>query len=507
MRETPYFARITTAIFCHPDERRDLCKDSSPDLNRGQNDKFHELNNMLPQIKPSKKQIYLDHAATTYLDPRVKKTMEPFWSDYFGNPSSLYKKGREGSNALYTARKTVAGLINARSDEVIFTAGGSESINLAILGVARQFRLKNKEGGHLIASSIEHHAVLHCLEALAQEGFSFTLIDVDQEGFIKIDELKAAVRPDTILVSVMYANNEIGTIEPIGKIGSWLKNLNSDRKQKNLLPILFHTDACQAAGSLNIDVQKLGVDLFSANGSKIYGPKQTGFLFCRTGVKLRPLIFGGGQEKNLRSGTENVAGIVGLAEALKLAQKDQTKENKRLIGLRDYFTTKLLKIIPKVVVNGPAIKPHLASPSKGEELNKPLLTKEGKGEVNLNRLPNNINVSILDVEGEALLLYLDSYNIAVSTGSACTSQSLDPSHVILAIGKPYEYAHGSIRFSLGKQTTKQDLDYVLKVLPGIVEELRRISPVNLNMDKPQQVTMEKAFIGENMNKFRNKKIK
>lgn len=441
---------------------------------------------MLPQIKPSEKSIYLDHAATTYLDPRVKEAMEPFWDDYYGNPSSLYKKGREALNATSTARKTIAEILNCKPDEIVFTAGGSESINLAILGAARQWRLHNPTGGHIISSAIEHHAVLHSLDALKQEGFTTTLIDVDQDGFIKLDELKSTIQPDTILVSVMYANNEIGTIEPIFEIGKWLKDLNEQRIADKLPKILFHTDACQAAGALELDVQKLGVDMLSANGSKIYGPKQTGFLFLRSGVRVRPLIFGGGQEKNIRSGTENVAGIVGLAEALRLAQAEREQENKRLQELRDYFMNEIEAKVPKIVFNGP---------------------DERKPHDKILRLPNNINVSILDIEGEALLLYLDSYNIAMSTGSACTSTSLDPSHVILAIGRPYEYAHGSMRFTLGKQTTKEDIDYVMTVLPGIVEELRRISPVNLNPEQPEQVSLEKAFVGQNMDKFRNQKIK
>ena len=447
---------------------------------------------MLPKIKPSKKVIYLDHAATTYLDPRVKKTMEPFWIDYFGNPSTLYKKGREADNAIKVARANIAKILNTKPDQIIFTAGGSESINLAILGVARQWRLQNPTGGHIISTVIEHHAVLHSLDALKQEGFETTLIDVDEFGFINLEDLKKAVRPDTILISVMYANNEIGTIEPIYKIGKWVKENNEVRIKNKEPRIVFHTDACQAAGSLDLDVQKLNIDLLSANGSKIYGPKQTGFLYVGSGIRLRPLIFGGGQEKNLRSGTENVAGIVGLSEALVLAQKAKSKENKRLQVLRDYFMDQLQKKIPKIVFNGPDER---GSKNKFNDRDRSV------------RLPNNINVSILDIEGEALMLYLDSYNIAMSTGSACTSTSLDPSHVILAIGKPYEYAHGSMRFTLGKQNTKADIDYVMKVLPGIVEELRRISPVNLDPKKHTQVSMEKAFVGENMKKFRNSKIK
>jgi cysteine desulfurase len=448
---------------------------------------------MLPKIKPSKKAIYLDYAATTPVDPRVKKAMEPFWSDYFGNPSSLYKKGREGTNAIAVARKTIADIIGARADEIIFTAGGTESINLAIFGVARSYELSQKKKGHIIASSIEHHAVLHSLDALKQEGWEITLLDVDEFGFVKFEDLKKALRDNTVLVSIMYANNEIGTIEPIAKIGHWVQSQNVERKAHNLNPVYFHTDACQAAGTLDIHVQKLGVDLMTVNGSKMYGPKQVGFLYVKSGTRLKPLIYGGGQEKNLRSGTENVPGIVGLAEALKLSQKEKDKENKRLIKLRDYFITKLFQQVPKIVLNGPDDR----------------IKKENKHPktMGITRLPNNINVSILDIEREALLLYLDSYNIAMSTGSACTSTSLDPSHVILAIGRPYEYAHGSMRFTLGKSTTKQDIDYVMKVLPGIVEELRRISPVVLDKKNPTAITMEKAFVGENMKKFTNSKLK
>lgn len=452
---------------------------------------------MLPNIKPSKEVIYLDHAATTPLDPKVRKAMEPFWDDFYGNPSSLYGKGREADFAIKNARSVIAGLIGAKPDEIIFTAGGTESINLAIFGVARSNPLVSKDGQtnkpHLITSAIEHHAVLHSYEALAREGYETTLVDVDEQGFIKLDELKAAVRPETILISVMYANNEIGTIEPIAEIGKWLKALNIERVAAKLPKIYFHTDACQAAGALDVSVQNLGVDLMTINGSKMYGPKQAGFLYVKAGTKLRPLIYGGGQERNFRSGTENVPGIVGLAEAFRIAQEGREAENARLIELRDYFIDQLFEKIPKIVLNGPDernIESGISNIEKGTQ-----------------RLPNNINISILDIEGEALLLYLDSYNIAMSTGSACTSTSLDPSHVILAIGRPYEYAHGSMRFTLGHATTKKHIDYVLEVMPAIVEELRRISPVNLDPEHPEQITMEKAFIGENMQKFRNDKVK
>lgn len=445
---------------------------------------------MLPDIKPSKKVIYLDHAATTPLDAQVREVMEPFWDNFYGNPSSLYGKGREADFAIKNARSVIAGIIGSKPDEIIFTAGGTESINLAIFGVARSFPVYSKDGQvskpHLITSAIEHHAVLHSYEALAREGYDTTLVNVDEFGVIDIEELKASVKPETILISVMYANNEIGTIEPIVEIGKWLKQLNAERIAQKLPKIYFHTDACQAAGALDIQVQNLGVDLMTVNGSKMYGPKQVGFLYVKSGTKLRPLIYGGGQERNFRSGTENVPGVVGLAEAFRLAQEGREKENTRLAQLRDYFIDGLFNKIPKIVLNGPDDRTH-SGPAR--------------------RLPNNVNVSILDIEGEALLLYLDSYNIAMSTGSACTSTSLDPSHVILAIGRPYEYAHGSMRFTLGKSTTKEDIDYVLEVMPGIVEELRRISPVKLDPENPEQITMEKAFIGENMQKFRNDKVK
>jgi cysteine desulfurase len=409
---------------------------------------------MMPRISKSKKNIYLDHAATTYLDPRVLAVMKPFWMKDFGNPSSLYQKGRQANSAIESSRKEIAGMINAKRGEIIFTAGGTESVNLAIFGVARAKWLngaRNTEEPnfrpHFLASAIEHHAVLHSFEALNRQGCQAQTIRVDREGFIKLDELKAAIKPETILVSVMYANNEIGTIQPIGEIGDLLKKENEKRKKHNLLPILFHTDACQAAGFLDLNVQKLGVDLMSVNGSKIYGPKQTGFLYVRAGINLEPVIYGGGQERNLRSGTENVAGIAGLAKAFALAQKSRQKESDRLAKLRDYFTGQVCRKISGVTLNGPSG----------------------------NRLPNNVNVSFAGVEGEALMMYLDSYNICVATGSACTAQSPDPSHVLLAIGLSDNIARSSIRFTLGQKTTKSDLDYVLKVLPGLVTELRKVN--------------------------------
>ncbi len=423
---------------------------------------------MLPRIKPSKNLIYLDHAATTPVDPRVKKAMDPFWISDFGNPSSLYKKGRAGTVAIAAARKTIAGIIGSRPDEIVFTGGGTESINLAIFGIARAFELAQKRKGHIIASTIEHHAVLESLNALEQEGWHKTLVPVDETGTIKLDVLKKSIQKDTVLISVMHANNEIGTIEPIQEISKWLRTENEQRQAKGIPKIYFHTDACQTAGSLDVTVQKLGVDLMTANGSKLYGPKQIGFLFVKAGTKIRPLIFGGGQERNLRSGTENVPGVVGLAEALRLANKEKQKESQRLTDLRNYFINQLFKKVPNILLNGPGVQKKSAPKMHGRTKQVQQKTETDR------RLPNNINVSILNIEGEALLLYLDSYNIAVSTGSACTSTSMDPSHVILAIGRARAYVDGSMRFTLGKSTTKKDIDYLMNVLPGIVAELRRI---------------------------------
>ncbi|MBU6414693.1 cysteine desulfurase [Patescibacteria group bacterium] len=424
-------------------------------------------------------EIYLDHAATTYLDPRVKSAMDLYWEEEFGNPSSLYRTGRRAKDALDGARASVARMLNAKPDEIIFTGGGTEAINLAIFGGAHFYSniLKNvgMSRGHLITSKIEHHAVLRSCEALEKEGFEVTYLNVDENGLVNPEDVKRALRPDTILVSVMYANNEIGTIEPIEEIAQIIREYREEKRKlvaegdKNVherLP-LFHTDACQAAGALDVNVQKLGVDLLAFNGSKMYGPKGVGCLYVRRGVQLKPLIYGGGQERGMRSGTENVPGIIGFAKAFEIAHEEKEKENKRLTKLRDYFISELQTRIPKVVLNG--------HPTR--------------------RLPNNVNVSVLDIEGEAVILHLDSYGIAISTGSACTSESLDPSHVILALGRPYEYAHSSLRFTLGRRTTKEDLDYVLEVLPEIVEKLRRISPVRMETGQTT-VSHPEAFAGQ-----------
>jgi cysteine desulfurase len=400
----------------------------------------------------------------------VIKAMLPYFSQVYGNAGSLHQPGRKALMAISRARKTIAQILNCKSEEIIFTGSGTESDNLAIFGAARA----NKNfGNHIITSNIEHHAVLYPCEQLEKEGFKVTFSKVDKDGLLSLDSFKKAINDNTILVSVMYANNEIGTIQPIEKIGAIIKDVREERKKRGLkVPIFFHTDACQAAGYLNLDVQKLGVDLLTLNGSKIYGPKGTGILYIKAGTRIEPIIFGGGQEWGKRSGTENTPGIVGLAEALKIAQKNRKKESQREKKLRDYFIKEILKNISKVVLNG--------HPQK--------------------RLPNNINISILDIEGEAMLLWLDKYGIFVSTGSACDSQSLEPSHVILALSRPYEYANGNLRFTLGRKTTKKDIDYVLRVLPKIVKELRKISPVKVELNA-KNISSPEAFISQGLPHF------
>jgi cysteine desulfurase len=395
------------------------------------------------------KRIYLDHAATTYLDKRVKNAMDSYWHKNFGNASAIYKEGREAKIVLDGSRRIIADLIGARSDEIIFTSGGTEGNNLAILGVIAnvgKFHFPGTKSAkpHVITSNIEHHSVLYPIKELEKRKLiEASYIKAGKNGIINSKDVAGELRSSTVLISIMYANNEIGTIQPISEISKIVKNV------RNRQTVFFHTDACQAGEYLSMDVQKLGIDLMTANGSKIYGPKGTGFLYVKNGVKLQPFMHGGNQENGLRPGTENIPGIVGLAEAFKIARKERKKESERLIKLRDYLIRNILEKIPNVILNG--------------DLNK--------------RLPNNVNISILNVEGESMVLYLDEKGIACSTGSACTSGSLDPSHVITALGRRHEYAHGSLRFSLGRRTTKKDIDYVLKVLPPIVEKLRQMSPV------------------------------
>jgi cysteine desulfurase len=398
------------------------------------------------------KKIYLDHAATTYVREEVLEKMLPYFSEKFSNPSGIDQDALYIRNDIDAARKTIANILQTQLDTIIFTSGGTESCNAAIFGVAKKYKEKGK---HIITTKIEHHAVLHAMERLEKEGFDITYLIPNECGFVSAKQVKDAIREDTILVSVMYANNEIGTVLPIAEIG---KELLKWRKKNNTVFPYFHSDACQAGGTLDLSVEKLHIDLLTINGSKIYGPKGIGLLYKRRGVKIEPLIIGGGQEFGWRAGTENVPAIIGFANALELAHREKGIENARLIELRDYFWNQMKEKIQKVTLNGADL---------GDETI---------------RLPNNLNVSILDIEGEAVLLYLDAYHIVCSTGSACTSDSLDPSHVLLACGLPYEFAHGSIRFTLGKRNTKEDIDIVMKYLPEVIEKLRKISPVNLNMD-------------------------
>ncbi len=390
--------------------------------------------------------VYLDHAATTPLEPRVFEAMKPYFKDKYGNPSSFHSVGKAVKDDIDQARSRIAKLVGARTDEIIFTSGGTESDNLAVLGFARE---NAERGKHIITTPIEHHAVLHAIERLEKEGFEVTYLDVDETGLVDSKSVIREIRPDTILVSIMYANNEIGTVEPVAEIGNMIEKHRRDNDSE--FPI-FHTDACQAAGALEINTKRIHVDMMTLNGSKIYGPKGVGLLFARRGIKLRPLMYGGGQESGLRPGTENTAGIIGLAKALEIADQEKNKESERLIKLRDELIKGIRNKINRVRLNG--------HPQR--------------------RLPNNVNFSIADIEGEALLLYLDAKGIYCSTGSACTSASLDPSHVIMSLGLPSEVAHGSVRFTLGRSTTEDDIGYVLEVLPPLVERLRRISPVKID---------------------------
>ena len=386
-------------------------------------------------------EIYFDHAATTYVDERVKEAMDRYFSEEYGNPGSFNTVGLRAKNAMDESREKTAKILNCTPQEIIFTGSGTESINLAIKGFVRAN--KNK-GNNIITQKTEHEAVLETCKYLEkEEGFEITYLNVDEYGLVKLDELEKAIANETMLDSIMYANNEIGTVQDIKAISEICK------KHK----IKFHTDACQAAGYLDIDVQNLGIDLMSINGSKLYGPKGIGLLYVKKGTMLKPIIHGGGQEFGLRSGTENVPYIVGMAKALEIAQGEKEHEVMRLINLRDYIINNILENIPKTFLNG-----HPSS-----------------------RLPNNVNITFLDVEGEAIMLMMNEYGICASSGSACTSKSLDPSHVILATGLPYEAAHGSIRFTLGKMTTKEGINKLLKILPGIIEYLRQVSPVNLSL--------------------------
>ena len=418
--------------------------------------------------------FYFDYASTTPVDPAVIKAMQPYFTKEFGNPSNLYKLGREAKRAIERATIKITEVLNCRPDEFIFTGSATEADNLAIAGTARA---NCKAGNKIIISNIEHKAVLSVCKALAKEGFEIVELPVQKNGLVNPEELKNSLDKRTILVSVMYANNEIGTIQPIKEIA---KVISEFRKQKvesrsdensrfyfldSRFP-LFHTDAAQALQFLDCDVNKLGVDLMTISSHKLYGPKGIGGLYARRGVNITPIIYGGGA-RQLHPGTQNVASIAGFGEAVHLAQKNRKAESVRIKKLRDKLEKGIFKIIPKVVLNGHPVK----------------------------RLPNSLNISILDIEGEAMLLYLDEKGIMVCTGSACNSESLEPSYVLTALGNPYEYIHGSIRFTLGKYTKDSHVDYVLKTLPGIVSKLRRISPINLKLKRKEAISQPKAFVG------------
>lgn len=383
------------------------------------------------------KRIYLDHAATTPVHAKVAKVMAPYFSRDFGNPSTLYSYGREAKGALEEARAKVAQLIGAKQpEEIVFTSGGTEADNFALCGIAWA---NQKKGNHIITTSIEHHAVINVCKFLEKRGFKVTYLPVDKDGLVNPMEVKRAITEGTILVSVMHANNEIGTVEPIEEIAEIVKEKG----------IYFHTDAVQTVGHLPINVDELKVDLLAMSAHKLYGPKGVGALYIRKGTKIVPFLYGGEQENKRRASTENVPGIVGFGEACSLAQKDMAKEEKRLVYLRNKLIEGILKKIEQSRLNG--------HPEK--------------------RLPGNVNVSVEGVEGESMLLQLDLAGVCASSGSACTSSILEPSHVLTAIGISPEVAHSSLRFTLGKDNNEEDINYVLKVLPEIVEKLRSMSPI------------------------------
>ena len=383
-----------------------------------------------------KKTIYLDNAATTKTRPEVVEAMLPYFTEYYGNPSSVYEFATPSKKAIAEARETIAKSLGAKTNEIYFTAGGSESDNWAIKATAEAYESKGK---HIITSKIEHHAVLHTCEYLEKRGFEITYLDVDENGTVKLDELKKAIRPDTIMISIMFANNEIGTIQPIKEIGEIAKEHG----------IIFHTDAVQAYAHVPINVDEYHIDMLSVSGHKFNGPKGIGFLYIRTGLKLRSFIHGGSQERKRRGGTENVPGIVGIGKAVEIAMANLAERTAYEVELRDYLIDRVLSEVPYVRLNG-----HRT-----------------------NRLPNNANFAFQFIEGESLLIMLDMQGICGSSGSACTSGSLDPSHVLLAIGLPHEIAHGSLRLTLSEETTKEDIDFTVDEIKKIVEKLRSMSPL------------------------------
>lgn len=380
--------------------------------------------------------IYMDNSATTPVKEEVLEVMLPYFTEKFGNPSSVYSLGSQSKVAVEEAREKIAKAIGAKPKEIFFTAGGSEADNWAIKGIAYA---NSKKGNHIITSKVEHHGVLHTCEYLEEQGFKVTYLDVDEYGIVDLEQLKESINDETILITIMYANNEIGTIQPIEEIGNIAKEKG----------VYFHTDAVQAVGHVEIDVDKSNIDMLSMAAHKFYGPKGIGALYIRQGVKVDPLISGGGQERNRRAGTENVPGIVGMGKAIELAYEDMDEKNQRLVSLRERLIKGIFDNIDYVRLNG--------HPTK--------------------RLPGNVNICFEFIEGESLLLSLDMEGIAASSGSACTSGTLDPSHVLLAIGLPHEIAHGSLRLSLGEFNTEEEVDYVVEKLVEIVARLRAMSPL------------------------------
>jgi len=413
------------------------------------------------------KTIYLDHAAATPMDARVFDAMKPYLTNEFSNPSALYASGVRARNAVEHSRKIIADALFTNPDSIIFTSSGTESNNLALLGVIKNVIPTAVEGSrcntiHIITTLIEHDSVLAPIQELEKRGVDVTYVPVDEHGFVTVDQVEKALRPETILISIMYANNEVGTIQPIADIGRMI--LKYRKRNGNIYP-LFHTDACQAVTSLPLDVEKLHVDLMTINGSKIYGPKGVGVLYKRRGVELEPIMFGGGQESSLRSGTENVAGIVGMAvavESLKVHKVSKVKE------LRDYFWNEIKTKIGNVELSGPHINPMLP-------LRRGSIRPQPREGVSHDRLPNNLNISFLGCEAETLVLYLDAKEIACSAGSACSTDKQEPSHVLKALGLSQDRIESAVRFTLGKSTTKKDIDKVMKVLPEIVEKVRNMN--------------------------------
>lgn len=388
--------------------------------------------------------VYLDNAATTKTTPEVVEAMLPYFTEHYGNPSSVYSFASKNKEVITKQREIIADVLGASANEIYFTAGGSESDNWALKATAEAYKDK---GNHIITTKIEHHAILHTAEYLEKQGFEVTYLDVDENGIVKLDELKKAIRPTTILISIMFANNEIGTIQPIKEIGEIAKEHG----------ILFHTDAVQAFGQIPVNVDECHIDMLSASGHKLNGPKGIGFLYIRKGVKIRSFVHGGAQERKRRAGTENVPGIVGFGTAVKRAVDTMKERTDKEIQLRDYMIERISEEIPYAKLNGDAKK----------------------------RLPNNVNFSFRFIEGESLLIMLDMKGICASSGSACTSGSLDPSHVLLAIGLPHEIAHGSLRMTLSEETTKEDIDYVIDNLKDIVSKLRSMSPLYEDFVKKQ----------------------